>query len=147
MRLPTERDFHWPLEPSDDALDQIIAMRNFLGKDLEAAEAQFGENMLRYGEDLMFMGSPAFVYYVEAAIAYILSENAKSSAPDLHVFLGVVAFRLEHDGNEIAAAIPAIESAYQRLVSSVTDYGDESEIAESRKRLARVRSVLDQIHP
>jgi hypothetical protein len=58
MRPPTREEIN-----VYDSLDERVAVERFLGKNLEEAEALFGENLCRYTEDLMWMGPVAFRYY------------------------------------------------------------------------------------
>ena len=70
MRLPTARE----INPIPTDLDGKCAEKHFLGKTLDEAETLFREASIIYQEDLMFMGAPAFRFYVQAAISYIQSE-------------------------------------------------------------------------
>ncbi|HKQ39872.1 MAG TPA: hypothetical protein VJ063_17470 [Verrucomicrobiae bacterium] len=61
MSLPTKDEINpWPGD-----LDGKTAVRHFLGKSLDEAEALFQEASLVYQEDLMFMGASAFRFYVQ----------------------------------------------------------------------------------
>jgi hypothetical protein len=80
-----------------DSLDERSACKNFLGKNLEEAEALFHENFLHYQEDLMWMGPVAFQYYVPAAIRYIQSPESKGDSDAINCFLGLFEFRFEYE--------------------------------------------------
>ena len=54
-RLPTAEEIN-----VFDSLDERCAVKNFLGKDLDQAQALFREISLYYQEDLMWMGPKAF---------------------------------------------------------------------------------------
>ena len=57
-RLPSQKDIN-----VYDSVDEQSAVKNFLGKDLDEAEALFRERTFIY-EHLMFMGPVAFCLYV-----------------------------------------------------------------------------------
>ena len=81
MSLPTREDIN-----VFDSLDERYACEHFLGKDLSEAQRLFADNFLVYDEDLSNMGPRAFRYYVQAAIAYIESEQATDHADDVMCF-------------------------------------------------------------
>ena len=54
--------------------DGKVAEEHFLRKSLDEAVKLFENNFLYYQEDLMFMGIPAFRFYLKAAIQYASSE-------------------------------------------------------------------------
>ena len=91
MNLPTAKE----MDPYD-SLDGQRACKNFLGKNLDEAEALFRENSLHYQEDLMWMGPIAFRYYVAAAISYIQSEAAVGDSDFINCFVGLLEFRQQY---------------------------------------------------
>lgn len=105
MRLPTAEEINPP--PGD--LDGRWAVEHFLGKSLEQAEALFRENSLHYQEDLMFMGAPAFRFYVHAAISYILSCAATDDSDIIHCLAGILEHRLEFGAEELVAVAQPLE--------------------------------------
>jgi len=62
MDIPTEDD--WRSEPWD--LDVEYAYSNFHGKTMAEAIQLFEENALRHEEDVLFMPSRVFGYYLRA---------------------------------------------------------------------------------
>jgi hypothetical protein len=97
MNKPTAKE----IDPYD-SLDGRVACTNFLGKNLEEAEALFRDNSVRYQENLMWMGPVAFRYYVASAISYIQSEAAAGDSDMINCFAGLLEFRLEHEAAELA---------------------------------------------
>lgn len=95
-RLPTEQDIN-----VFDSLDERAAVKNFLGKTPDQAEALFRENFLHYGEDLMWMGPRAFGFYVHAAIAYLVSADADHDSSGVFGFCTCLESRLEHEPEAI----------------------------------------------
>ena len=77
--LPTLADIN-----VHDSLDERSAVEHFFGQDLLQAEVLFRENFLYYQEDLMWMGPRAFCFYVDAAIAYLLSPAASGDSDAIH---------------------------------------------------------------
>ncbi len=91
VTLPTAEE----LNPYDD-LDGRVACRHFLGKSLAEAEALFRENEIYYQEDLMWMGSQAFCFYVQAAMNHVRREPTKPAA-FLAGLTSTLEFRIETD--------------------------------------------------
>jgi hypothetical protein len=77
MRLPTAKDISPKFGTDYEGNDERCAREHFLGKSLDEAEALFRQNALFYEEDLLWMGAPAFRYYVPAFIRYIRSEHSR----------------------------------------------------------------------
>jgi hypothetical protein len=96
MNKPTAKE----IDPYD-SLDGRVACKNFLGKNLEEAEALFRDNSVRYQEDLMWMGPIAFRYYVTSAICYIQSEAAAGDSDMINCIAGLLEFRLEHETTQL----------------------------------------------
>jgi hypothetical protein len=127
MQLPTASE----INPTPGNLDEQCAARNFLGKTLGQAEAMFREAALLYQEDLMFMGAPAFRFYVPAAINYIRSDAAAADSDMINCFAGILEFRLEYEAGEMVAVAPLLASAcrhivdgYERFDVTPAIYGD-----------------------
>lgn len=97
MNLPTATD----INPNLGDLDQQYALSNFLGKNLEEAEALFRESAITYQEDLMFMGIRAFRFYVQAAINHIRSDSATGDSDIINCFTGILESRLENEATEL----------------------------------------------
>jgi hypothetical protein len=96
-RIPTREEIN-----VFDSLDERTACNNFLGKSIDDAQRLFVENSLRYQEDLMFMGPAAFRFYVEAAIRYIQSPEAKYDADIINCFAGILELRLKFESEQLA---------------------------------------------
>jgi hypothetical protein len=117
-----------------DSLDERCAVENFLGKDLEQAQALFRDNFLRFQEDLMWMGPIAFRFYVSAAINYLLSKDADADADAASSFCGMIEFRLDSDAAEISAVGPIVREGilgilkdFDRYECDQAIYGDVAE--------------------
>ena len=127
MRLPTAKE----INPIPEDLDGRCAEQHFLGKSLEEAEALFRENSLRYQEDLMFMGAPAFHFYVHAAINYIQSDAATDDPDIINCIAGILEHRLEFEAEELPPVAPQIAAVcryilehYDRFAITPQIYGD-----------------------
>jgi hypothetical protein len=139
-RLPTAKEIN-----VFDSLDERCAVENFLGKNLEQAQALFRENFLHYQEDLMWMGPIAFRFYVPAAINYLLSKDADNDADAASSFCGLIEFRLDYDAAEIAPVGPIIREGilgilknFDRYECDRVLYGDVAERYRTlRQRLSR----------
>lgn len=119
MRLPTASE----INPIPDFLDGQCAVKHFLGKSLEEAEALFRENALYYQEDLMFMGAKAFRFYVHAYIGYIRSEAAQDDSDAVNCFVGLLQFWLEFEPEELAAVAKDLSAACEYIAEHHDRYG------------------------
>ena len=127
MHLPTAQE----INPVPENLDGQIAVRNFLGTSLEEAEALFRESSITYQEDLMFMGAPAFRFYVQAAISYIQSAAATGDSDIISCFGSILEHRLEFEAEELVAVAAQLASVcryilehYDRFALTPDIYGD-----------------------
>jgi hypothetical protein len=127
MRLPTARE----INPIPEDLDGQCAEQNFLGKSLEEAEALFRESSITYQEDLMYMGSTAFRFYVQAAISYIQSKSATGDSDIIAGFAGILECRLESESQELLSIAEQLASIcayiieqYDRFDLTPEIYGD-----------------------
>jgi len=91
MQIPTEHDWGNPY----DGLDVEWAHKHFFGKTIEEAEELFVENALCYQEDIMWMPSIPFRYYVHAYMNYLLGEQSKHDTDAASCFLGLIEFKLD----------------------------------------------------
>jgi hypothetical protein len=127
MRLPAAIE----INPIPEDLDGQHAVRNFLGKSLEEAEALFRESAITYSDDLLVMGESAFRFYVPAAASYIQSEAAMGDSDAVSCFAGLLEHRLEFGAEELAAVAPLLASAcrhilqhYESFDITLAIYGD-----------------------
>ena len=95
MTLPTRQE----INPYDD-LDGRVACVHFLGKNLDEVEALFRENDIYYESDLMWMGAPAFRFYLPAVLQFVRQQKGDISDFISH-FAGTLEFRLEHEADEL----------------------------------------------
>jgi hypothetical protein len=109
--IPSDDDWH--SEPWD--LDAAHAYGVFAGKTIEQAIALLKENCLYYSEDIMFMPAICLRYYINAYIAYLLSEESRAAADGANGFLGLVEHRLVDLRAGEAPLIDAIEVTLRRL--------------------------------
>ena len=117
MQLPTAEEIN-----VFDSLDEQHAVKVFLGKDLEQAEALFRENFLYYQEDLMWMGPKAFAFYVAAAIRYLLSAESDGDSDAANTFCGLVEFRLDCEPAKIAPVGTLIREAILVMLENFDRY-------------------------
>ncbi len=126
-----------------NSLDEQVAVAHFLGKDLKQAEELFRANFLGYQEDLMWMGPRAFCFYVDAAIAYLVSPEADDDADAINCFCGLVEFQLEYHRKGIEPAFGRLRAAtiqilrdFVRFDCDPTIYGD---------LVSRYQTLLNQL--
>lgn len=117
MQLPTAAE----INPYND-LDGQIAEKHFLGKDLVAAEELFRQNSLCYQEDLMFMGTVAFCYYVEALNRYIRSDASSGDSDIINCVAGILGSRLEDDGAKLASVSQSLASVCEYILENYEKY-------------------------
>jgi hypothetical protein len=142
MTLPTRQE----INPHDD-LDGRVACEHFFGKSLEEAEALFHENDIYYQSDLMWMGAPAFRFYLPAVARFIQHETGDISDFVAH-FAGTLEFRLEYEARELTPVAPQLVELcdyllehWSRFEKGTTAYGDVGirymSLRESFSRLAQ----------
>lgn len=112
-RLPAEADF---LDPRSQDPDERHAVKMFLGKTPEQAEAMFRQNFLSYQEDLTYMRAPAFRFYVVPAIKYLLSEDANGDSDAASTFCYVLESRLADDPEALTPIAPIVLDAVRKII-------------------------------
>ncbi len=144
MTLPSREDIN-----VFNSLDEEVACRHFLGKDLDAAEALFRENSAYFEEDLLWMGPKAFRFYVEALIRYLRSDASQGDACIVSCFAGILEFRLEYQPQELRPIASQLASACRDVLQGYWRFQVESEIwGELRPRYWELeQAFLRQIHP
>jgi hypothetical protein len=144
MRLPTATE----INPIPEDLDGQHAVRNFLGKTLDEAEALFRESSITYQEDLMFMGAPAFRFYVQAAINYIQSEAATGDPDIINCFQDILRHRLEFEPKELAAVAPQLASVCRYILEHYDRFDLRPDIYGNLRPLFQSleQAFLRQIH-
>ena len=136
--IPTEDD--WRSEPWD--LDIPGAYDRFAGKAIAEAVDLFNDDSLHYQEDLMFMPTACFRYYIHAYIGYLMSKESEHDSDGASCFFGLV----EHRHKEITT----FDDSEQARMSAVLDhlgvsqewfdadksiYGDFQERADESRKL------------
>jgi hypothetical protein len=111
-----------------DSLDERSAVEHFLGKDLKQAEELFRQNFNYYQGDLMWMGPSAFCYYVDAAIAYLLSSAANDDSDAVNCFCGLVEFQLDGNAEAIAPACGRLRQAVQTILKDFDRYNCDPQV-------------------
>jgi hypothetical protein len=78
-------------------LDVACAVENFLGKSYEQALEMFEKGYVSYWEDLMWMKSVAFKFYIRPAIDYIVSGKVilSDDVSSIDGFILAIGYRLE----------------------------------------------------
>lgn len=145
MSIPTREDIN-----VYDSLDERVACQNFLGKNLDEAEALFRENSLYYQEGLMWMGPVAFRYYLTAIIRYIESDACRGDSMLIFAFVSLLEFKLQYDREELppvalqlASACDFILEHYGRYAFSPDDLALLSdEYRDVRGRIVEVRDAI-----
>ena len=142
MNLPSERE----ICPVPEDLDGQCAVRNFLGKSIEEAEALFRENSLHYQEDLMWMGPVAFRFYFPATERYVRSEHSRGDSDIINCLAGLLQFKLEwspDDMRPIAGTLATfcdyVAAAYDRFDVIEDIYGD------ARGRYSTLKEHFEQM--
>lgn len=124
-QLPAEADF---LDPRSQDLDERHAVKMFLGKTPEEAEAMFRQNFLFHQEDLTYMRPEAFRFYLLPAIKYLLSEHASGDSDAASTFCYVLESRLEHDPDALVPIAPVVLDAIEKIVAGFERFECSPEI-------------------
>ena len=110
MQIPTEQDWMNYI-----TLDEIVAKKNFFGKTLEEAEAMFVENALVYEEDILWMHSVPFRYYVHAYINYLLGNQSKFDTEAVSCFLSMIEFKAKYDQDDLLAVWTRVQETLEHI--------------------------------
>jgi hypothetical protein len=94
-------------------LDERTALQHFLGKNQTEAKALFRENPLHYSDDLIWMGSRAFMYYFPCFAAYLSSVASDSDADSLNALVGVLECRFGESLSCVAGAESAVNECLE----------------------------------
>lgn len=119
MGIPTAKDIN-----VYDSLDEVAAVKNFLGKTRSEAAKLFGEHSTRYQEDLMWMGFVAFNFYIDSVDDYLISEVSRDDGDFIHALAGVFEFRLRHDkgGLDLAKMAKVVDRVVENFDKFDLDY-------------------------
>ena len=141
--LPTREDFeaggsHFAWSACDD----------FLGKSLAEAQIMFGQNSLVRGLDLSDMGSAAFRFYVQAAIAYVRSEEAVGDSDAINFLAGTLQRRLKADPTELAPIASVLADGCSYVSSHLDRFDANPEIyGDLRGRYASLITSFQALAP
>jgi hypothetical protein len=138
MNVPTEDD--WRSEVW--SLDTEWAYKNFHGKTAEEAVPLFEESALIYQEDLTYMPSRVFGYYLKAYITYLMSAAARGDSDGASCFISLINFRIEHKRDDIIPLWPEIEPVLKKLAEHQDDFEAEWVIYGSFR--ARIHEIVRQ---
>jgi hypothetical protein len=117
--LPVEGDF---LDPQSQCLDERHALKVFLGKTPDEAEAMFRDNFLYYQESLTYMRAPAFRFYLLPAIKYLLSEHASGDPDAVNSFCSMLESRLASDPESLKPLVPVLLYTIQKVLAEFTRF-------------------------
>ena len=88
--IPTEDDWH---SEQWDFLEIPYAHKSFAGKSIEEATELFAANALSRQEDLCWMPVACLRYYIQAYVAYLLSDDSKADADAASAFFSLIKLR------------------------------------------------------
>jgi len=111
MQIPTEPDWF----ATDNDLDLKTAKKHFFGKTIEEAEELFVQNSLYYQEDIMFMSSAPFRYYVHAYMNYLLSDRSKEDTDGASCFLTLIESKQEFDQADLLVVWPRVKETIEHI--------------------------------
>jgi hypothetical protein len=135
MNIPNEED--WRSEPW--GLDEASAYKNFHGKTLDEAIRLFEINALYYQEDLTYMPSRVFAYYLDAYIAFLMSDDAKGHSDAASCFITLIDHKSETQRDVIVSSWQRIEPVLRMLAEHQDDFDAEWVIYGSfRERIDKI---------
>lgn len=118
MQIPTEDDWH-----SEEWCDDTPwAYKHFYGKTIEEAVELFTENALGYFEDVMFMPSRVFGYYLTAYANYLMSDAARGDSDAANGFISLIDARATDKPADLARVWPEVEPVLRRLAERQSDF-------------------------
>jgi len=110
-----------------NSLDENCAYEQFYTKSFNESVAMFERNALYYQEDLTYMPTKPFNFYVKAFVKYILSDKAKGDSDGASSFLSMVEWKLK---TEIDIIPNDIE---QLLISTSKEISNNQQFYEADK--------------
>jgi hypothetical protein len=134
MSIPTEDD--WRSEPWD--LDTESAYKHFHGKSIDESIPFFEENALHYQEDLMFMPSRAFGYYLRAYISYLLTAKARDDSDAASCFVSLIDFKAKEKPEDLGPLWSEIEPVLKMLADEQNLTDDWVFYGSLRSRIADI---------
>ena len=138
MKIPGREDIN-----VYDSLDERTACDHFLGKNLDEAEAMFQESSIYYQEDLMWMGTVAFRYYLPAVARFIRSEAADEDF--VAHFSGTLKFRLEYEPRELAPVADQLAALCDYIIEHWSRFEDGMEAyGDIRARFVALRDAFSR---
>jgi hypothetical protein len=99
LKIPDEKDW----AGYEDDLDVIYAHDLFIGKSIEEATPHFQQNPVERMDELLFMPTIPFQYYVFAFVRYVMSDSAKNDPDAASGFLSLIEARLEKSPASVIA--------------------------------------------
>jgi len=122
-------------------LDERVACKHFLGKTVDEAFDLFMENALHYQEDLMFMGTVGFQFYVPALVRYIDLEVGDADA--VNCFVGLLEHRLSYDPQSVLGVASLLAPACRSILTRYEDYDVTAEAYGDLR--SRYRAVISRL--
>ncbi len=102
LKIPDEKDW----AGYEDDLDVRYAHDLFFGKSIHEVIPHFQQNPIERMDELLFMPTVPFQYYVFAIVKYIMSDSAKNDPDAASSFLTLMEARLEKSP---ASVIPIMD--------------------------------------
>jgi hypothetical protein len=141
LTIPSEED--WGDYKSD--LDQKYAHEIFFGKSLEETIPDFERNVIERVDELRFMPTIPFRYYLLALRNYVTSKSALANdmAPDAaSSFLNLIAEKLRDSFDSIAPVMDEIMPAVEYVASNQEAYDADVDIyGDFAAKLAEIRGL------
>ena len=136
-RIPTRED--WGDFAGD--FDAADAFRNFFGKSNRQMKSEFSQYALMRAQDLRFMPSRPFAYYIKGLADFVRFGSYDVDAPDIaNSFISVIQDRADSVPwafssalNEVNDALNFIMSNSDRFCTHPEIYGDLTKLAKQAK--------------
>jgi hypothetical protein len=125
--LPKESDF---VDYPED-LEQIFAWRHFGGRTIEEAKVRFAERPLQYREELMGVGTKAFVYYfpvIDWWLRCVPEAEEPFDDSDAWIIADGIRHRIDVDGiDSLRPLLPAILEIASYVLANIRRFGPEED--------------------
>ena len=139
--VPTLAD--WQSEPW--CLDARRAFEHLYGKTTDEAVRLFEENALYYQEDVMFMPSRVFGYYLRAYMKYL---EASDSDFDALCFFGLIEHKLQYQPSDVQPVWSEIRHLLDHLSTDESIYALDPKICgRFPRRVARIVAQAANVFP
>lgn len=143
MNLPTEQE----INPEGNSYDGQTAVTHFLGKTRERITQEWADHGHYYHEDLLYMGSQAFCFYLPAVVDYVTTAGGRDDNDSVSDLCRVIEGRLESSGPQIRQVFPDILRFADYALTHSQELGGFADdlFGDLRPRLEAIKRICAEL--